>query len=125
MSNVSEAMQRTIDIINASGTKIAKPHPTIEDAIIVTTIDNRDIGVAVGEFKHNPYTKEIMAILENEPTGENVVIQRGASMGATKPIPFVLHAPTPLVDLGGTYTKPKKPNTGLKLGSYTYKSKRK
>lgn len=25
----------------------------------------------------------------------------------------------------GTYTKPHKPNTGFKLGSYTYKSKRK
>jgi hypothetical protein len=128
MSNVTEAMQRTIDIINASGTKIAKPHPTIEDAIIVTTIDNKDIGVVVGEFKHNPYTKEIMAILENEPTGENVVIQRCTDMGATKPIPFVLHAPPPLAtipDGGKPFYKDKKPNTGFKLGSYTYKSKRK
>jgi hypothetical protein len=53
MSNVTEAMQRTIDIINASGTKIAKPHPTIEDAIIVTTIGTRDISVVVGEFLPN------------------------------------------------------------------------
>jgi hypothetical protein len=46
------------------------------------------------------------------------------AINAPKSIPIVLQTPT-IVDLGGTYTKPHKPNTGFKLGSYVYKSKRK
>jgi hypothetical protein len=45
-----------------------------------------------------------------------------------KPIKFELHAPPPLAtipDRGKPFYRGKKPNTGFKLGSYTYKSKRK
>ena len=45
-----------------------------------------------------------------------------------QPIPFVLKAPLPLPtipDGGKPFCRDKKPNTGFKLGSYTYKSKRK
>jgi hypothetical protein len=45
-----------------------------------------------------------------------------------QPIPFVLNEPLPLTtipDGGKPFYKDKKPNTGFKLGSYTYKSKRK
>lgn len=44
-----------------------------------------------------------------------------------QPIPFKLNnysTDLPTVT-GAVFTKPKKPNTGFKLGSYTYKSKRK
>lgn len=42
-------------------------------------------------------------------------------------IPFVADPTIPHLPMSLTtnYHKPKKPNTGLKLGSYTYKSKRK
>lgn len=50
-------------------------------------------------------------------------IEMGKQISKAKSIPFALYTPT-IVDLGGTYTKPKKPNTGLRLGSYVYKSKK-
>jgi len=73
-------------------------------------------------------------ILGNEKTIEmyKAVLQETAERGIKitnepQPIPFKLNnysTEIPTVT-GAVFTKPHKPNTGFKLGSYTYKSKRK
>lgn len=60
-------MQKMIDAINASGTRKARPHSTINGVIIVETIEPRLISVVVGEFKPLPYTKDIVEQLKNQP----------------------------------------------------------
>ena len=59
-------MQKVIDKINASGTRKARPHPTMNGVIIVETIEPRIIDVVVGEFKHCPYTNDIFEQLKNK-----------------------------------------------------------
>ena len=49
--DLSEAMQKLIDKINATGTRKARPHPTMKGVIIVEAIEPRIISVTVEQIK--------------------------------------------------------------------------